>query len=139
LNKEKLRESRKKYYLNHLAEQHQYYLDNKEHYAELHKTRYKEKKADSSQKRRHLKVNGNLSPSPEVVKQILELPLEDCAYCFNDSKELDHFIPIAVGGSHWAGNLVPSCSRCNRLKSATIFRTIEEVQRFILDKLEGWI
>jgi 5-methylcytosine-specific restriction endonuclease McrA len=40
-----------------------------------------------------------------------------CAYCgIKSSVELDHFIPVAHGGSNCLGNIVPSCKRCNTSK-----------------------
>jgi hypothetical protein len=44
-----------------------------------------------------------------------------CVYCASpldfDLATLDHVFPLAKGGTHAIGNLVPACPRCNRLKS----------------------
>ena len=40
-----------------------------------------------------------------------------CVYCGSTSKIVyDHFIPLAKGGPHVLGNLVPACQRCNSSK-----------------------
>jgi len=41
-----------------------------------------------------------------------------CAYCPRTATEIDHIIPIARGGAHVAGNLVPACKSCNSSKGA---------------------
>jgi 5-methylcytosine-specific restriction endonuclease McrA len=45
-----------------------------------------------------------------------------CIYCAGDLLEddwhLDHYIPIAKGGSNSHANIVPSCSMCNTMKGA---------------------
>lgn len=45
-----------------------------------------------------------------------------CAYCGArpDRLEMDHVIPIARGGSHSIGNLVPACRACNGSKNALL-------------------
>lgn len=42
-----------------------------------------------------------------------------CAYCGSnrDPIEMDHFLPIDLGGADAPGNIVPACRKCNRLKS----------------------
>lgn len=41
-----------------------------------------------------------------------------CAYCGKRTSELhrDHVIPVARGGRHAVGNIVPACPSCNRSK-----------------------
>lgn len=41
-----------------------------------------------------------------------------CAYCGEQCSELqrEHVIPLARGGTHGIGNIVPACSRCNYAK-----------------------
>jgi 5-methylcytosine-specific restriction endonuclease McrA len=43
-----------------------------------------------------------------------------CAVCSDKEHGLhkDHWIPLAHGGKHQNGNLIPLCPRCNREKSA---------------------
>lgn len=53
-----------------------------------------------------------------------------CAYCDAPANELDHVQPRADGGSDRARNLVPSCTACNRAKSAL------DVGQFLADQPE---
>jgi 5-methylcytosine-specific restriction endonuclease McrA len=40
-----------------------------------------------------------------------------CAYCGEGGDmHMDHFVPLARGGTHALGNLLPACSRCNLSK-----------------------
>ena len=42
-----------------------------------------------------------------------------CAYCnqLHEAMQADHFIPLASGGSHVIGNIVPACPSCNFSKN----------------------
>jgi 5-methylcytosine-specific restriction endonuclease McrA len=40
-----------------------------------------------------------------------------CFYCTGPCESVDHVIPIARGGTHFEGNLVPCCRKCNGSKS----------------------
>jgi len=53
----------------------------------------------------------------EVLKSA---PTGKCAYCFQlKASEVDHYLPKEIFGEYsvYAPNLVPSCSKCNRIKS----------------------
>lgn len=41
-----------------------------------------------------------------------------CVYCGSDYEDIDHVFPVKLGGLDIKENLVPSCSRCNKIKSA---------------------
>ena len=43
-----------------------------------------------------------------------------CAYCLKPFKTLtmDHVVPLARGGDHTVGNIVPACAKCNSAKHA---------------------
>ena len=44
-----------------------------------------------------------------------------CAYCQDrDHEHFDHVIPLARGGRHAIGNLLPACSTCNLSKGARL-------------------
>lgn len=60
-----------------------------------------------------------------------------CAYCGVTGVPLqrEHVIPLARGGAHGAGNIVPACARCNYGKAAGL--AIEWITR--LRKREGVI
>lgn len=52
-------------------------------------------------------------------RRLLEIFKGKCAYCeAHDFEEWDHFIPLAHGGKGVAGNILPSCKKCNRSKHA---------------------
>lgn len=43
-----------------------------------------------------------------------------CAYCFSEEDIcLEHFLPLALGGSTSRSNCVPACKGCNRKKKGT--------------------
>lgn len=41
-----------------------------------------------------------------------------CAYCRRKAEALDHSIPLSKGGSNFASNIKPICTKCNRNKQA---------------------
>jgi 5-methylcytosine-specific restriction endonuclease McrA len=42
-----------------------------------------------------------------------------CAYCGATATEIDHIIPLSLGGDPYdLGNLAPACKRCNGRKGA---------------------
>lgn len=52
-------------------------------------------------------------------KEIKKLYNSNCFYCGSKEKiQLDHVVPIAKGGSHSIGNLLPACSTCNASKGS---------------------
>lgn len=48
-----------------------------------------------------------------------------CGYCGTTTAplELDHIVPVLLGGVSVAGNLTPACGPCNRGKGATLTQT----------------
>lgn len=71
--------------------------------------------------RRALKRGGGqtkISPQEWILKQ-QEYDFR-CAYCFALTKlTRDHVVPLAKGGKHTIGNIVPACITCNSSKSKT--------------------
>jgi 5-methylcytosine-specific restriction endonuclease McrA len=46
--------------------------------------------------------------------QVLERYGDGCFYCSVGSfEQLDHYVPIELGGEHTLANVRPSCARCN--------------------------
>lgn len=39
-----------------------------------------------------------------------------CWYCGNKAEQIDHFIPVFLGGSNALDNKVPACKWCNKSK-----------------------
>lgn len=64
-------------------------------------------------------LNGNYRFDPRDWQRLLNRYDNRCAYCHAQTAKLtkDHVVPIARGGSHGVGNIVPSCSPCNDSKS----------------------
>lgn len=57
------------------------------------------------------------------LRRILALYRSSCAYCETPLSvpHWDHVVPLALGGTHSVGNLLPSCEDCNKSKgSATL-------------------
>ena len=66
--------------------------------------------------------------SKRDYQSLLNRYSNSCAYCkhgFSDdlTVSLDHVVPVSRGGTHGAGNLVPSCRPCNSSKNS---RTLME-------------
>ena len=47
---------------------------------------------------------------------------ERCIYCDGPYREIDHLIPVGLGGIHAVENVAPSCVPCNRQNVNTIRR-----------------
>jgi 5-methylcytosine-specific restriction endonuclease McrA len=60
----------------------------------------------------------------EDVTAILTHQQSRCFYCgrgiSNDRHTIDHYIPLARGGSNWPENIVAACRPCNTGKGATL-------------------
>ncbi|HET8645776.1 MAG TPA: HNH endonuclease [Vicinamibacteria bacterium] len=66
-------------------------------------------------KRAQAKAAGDLTPEQWSV--IVATYGGLCAHCEQAPwAEQDHVVPIAKGGAHSAGNLVPACHACNQRK-----------------------
>jgi 5-methylcytosine-specific restriction endonuclease McrA len=92
---------------------------NPEKYAAYLHSWYKEnpEKIKRSRMRRNAKARGAgiCLVTEKDIKQMKKLP---CFYCNAVGYiEIDHVVPIAKGGRHAIGNLVPSCLKCNRSKN----------------------
>ena len=48
---------------------------------------------------------------------------ERCIYCDGPFQEMDHLIPVGLGGHHVISNVAPSCAPCNRQNIATVIRS----------------
>jgi HNH endonuclease len=58
------------------------------------------------------------NPAPTFGRQFERMfPGEPCYYCGGVPNSVDHVIPRSKGGDDTRGNLVPSCFRCNQMKS----------------------
>jgi 5-methylcytosine-specific restriction endonuclease McrA len=55
--------------------------------------------------------------TPEALAWIRSLSDPRCAYCGGPATEIDHVIPISLGGTGERDNLVPACRKCNAAKN----------------------
>jgi hypothetical protein len=65
-------------------------------------------------------------------RRLLERYQHRCAYCLvpSDTLTRDHIVPLARGGSHGVGNLLPVCARCNGSKNALFLTEWRAGRRF---------
>ena len=54
----------------------------------------------------------------EKIADFKNRSLECCVYCGGAYEDIDHVLPTKLGGQDIRENLVPSCSSCNKKKSA---------------------
>lgn len=54
-------------------------------------------------------------PDIELMTRLRSLP---CHYCGGEGGEIDHVMPLALGGTNEAANLVACCRHCNASKGA---------------------
>ena len=57
-----------------------------------------------------------------------------CAYCGGRADSIDHFHPVAAGGTNDMANLYPACMTCNHTAHAKVFATFAEKQRYIIGR-----
>lgn len=70
-------------------------------------------------KRKALKMAAEGSHTASDVEERFVLFGHRCAYCGDEGKlQVDHFQPLARGGSNSKENLVPACQTCNVSKNA---------------------
>lgn len=83
--------------------------------AYAHRTR--QKSADRSIRRTLIKNKANAASADRVVS-IFARANHHCVYCAGKCSNLtlDHYVPVAIGGGHNPGNLVPCCKPCNSSK-----------------------
>ena len=60
--------------------------------------------------------------SAAVRTRILARDGYACRYCGSDGPfQIDHVVPVALGGATTMGNLVTACVTCNQRKGATVW------------------
>jgi 5-methylcytosine-specific restriction endonuclease McrA len=71
-------------------------------------------------RRRARKAAGRNDLAPQQWEEVLQAFDSRCAYCHKKSRtlEMEHVVPLSKGGENTVSNIVPSCVRCNRKKSA---------------------
>lgn len=78
--------------------------------------------------------------SKHTVQVLLDQSDNECAYCGDEislSKnnfEIDHILPLCVGGSNNLSNLVACCVLCNALAGRYVFNSFLEKKIFLLKR-----
>jgi 5-methylcytosine-specific restriction endonuclease McrA len=54
----------------------------------------------------------------DLAAYFVEIGAFNCAYCGGPAEHVDHVAPLARGGAHALGNLLPACADCNLEKGA---------------------
>jgi 5-methylcytosine-specific restriction endonuclease McrA len=109
-----------------------YRAANRERYSEHQRAWYK-KHADhakdvgreyASRRRARVNLNGAFTVTPRDYARLLRRANGSCTYCHvaltDKTTHWDHVLPIARGGTHSVGNLVPACAPCNQSKSSKL-------------------
>lgn len=96
------------------------------------RARYPETAQAGDQRRRARKAKATTEAFSlrELYAAWEELELFRCAYCDGPFEHVDHVEPLALGGVHAIGNLVPACADCNVRKGA---KPVDEFLREV-----GW-
>ena len=108
-----------------------YYKENKDRLRENGKKYYQKNKdlfLIASRKRKALKKSssdGTITKSS--LEELLQKQNNKCHHCgceLDETKHLDHYIPLSKGGIDSIINVVWSCARCNLTKQATMPKTL---------------
>lgn len=76
------------------------------------------RKNNAAKRRANKQMNGTFTI---LKKELIRLYASPCFYCKStESIQADHVVPIAKGGRHSIGNLVPACSKCNQSKGSKL-------------------
>ena len=74
---------------------------------------------NAKHRRRTVEKQGSITKSE--WESTLERYGGKCAYCGSSSEiQMDHIIPVKMGGTHTSDNIVPACRPCNRSKSGRL-------------------
>ena len=145
LKKNKSKEQLEKDKLYHINYNTKYKINNIEQYKKTKKeNKYKEKisgkHAEYSRARRAKQMSADSGTiNIENLNNLLEIQNKRCYYCYislDDSKHLDHYIPLSKGGKHCISNVVWSCPKCNLKKNDKIPFTDYPIlkREFLYDK-----
>jgi 5-methylcytosine-specific restriction endonuclease McrA len=95
-----------------------WHAENPDKMSEYQKSYFKSHPEQSRLKgsrRRARKLNGGVYSV--TVKEIADMLKRPCFYCGEESKHIDHIVPLSRGGRHSIGNLIQACASCNLSKS----------------------
>lgn len=75
---------------------------------------------DQAELRALVRVRGDVTPEKRAY--VMRRDRGTCRYCGSDATEIDHVVPVALGGSGAVRNLVAACGDCNSRKGATVWK-----------------
>lgn len=81
--------------------------------AQWAKDNLEKRKLTEHRRRAHKFGGGIFHVSDKDLKMLLKRP---CFYCGEESKHIDHIVPLSRGGRHSIGNLTQACASCNLSK-----------------------
>jgi 5-methylcytosine-specific restriction endonuclease McrA len=92
-----------------------------------------EKVRASSQRRRARKAEAEYDGHTwaDLMRSWDERGLYSCVFCHKPFEHVEHFVPLALGGSHILDNLYPACESCNLSKGA------RDPYEFLADMFSG--
>lgn len=73
----------------------------------------------------------------KVVRRLLAISGGCCSYCSESVKEtyqIDHIMPVSLGGTNEISNLCVSCRKCNSIAGARAFNSFTDKRVYILDR-----
>lgn len=91
--------------------------------AKLWAQRHPERKRNLDRQRKALLRNAEGTHTSDDVAIILEEQNFTCPYCLadiSDGYHVDHYMPLALGGTNWPDNLQCTCPTCNMSKGAKL-------------------
>lgn len=92
-------------------------LANPEYQKDWHAANPEKARAKKQRRRASVKTSTANAPTAKQLKALLALP---CYYCGDPSAHIDHYIPLARGGTHTLDNLRAACAPCNFSKGAKL-------------------
>ena len=106
-----------KYYATH--KQECYARTRRYQLANLERTRIRRVVSESARRARHLHNPDSVGVSYRDWQRTLRIAQGKCFYCGTQSAtlQMEHVIPLARGGRHAIGNVVPACGPCNYSKN----------------------
>jgi 5-methylcytosine-specific restriction endonuclease McrA len=66
--------------------------------------------------------------TPEKIRDRIRFHGHRCYYCKGPYEAIDHRIPLARGGPHLPGNIVPACKSCNSRKNTKTEREFKRIK-----------
>lgn len=74
-----------------------------------------------------------------IIRDLIAMYGSICTYCNKDltsqTIELEHIIPLCVGGTNNRDNLTLSCTRCNRIAGSRVFQSLSIKTQYIRNKI----